>query len=132
MHLEFYRQRPKTMGVLHGHRVFATAFASAGRELPHNILPELVAIIGRFPTIPYGRPSSSRLAAMLAPHATKHNVFLLQNHGAAAVGTSVRDAYHPSRSRRGLCKNGLAAEFLGGVKPRTQAEISDLPGPSFD
>jgi L-fuculose-phosphate aldolase len=132
MHLGFYRQRPKTMGVMHGHPPFATAFAAAGRELPHNILPELVAVIGKIPTIPYGRPSSPKLAAALAPHATNYNVFLLQNHGAVAAGSSVRDAYHRLEVAEAYAKTAWAAESLGGMQSLTPAQIADLPEPSFD
>ena len=132
MHLEFYRQRSQAMGVVHGHPVFCTAFASSGAELPHNILPELVAVIGSIPTVPYGRPSSDKLAKALAPYVSKHNVFLLRNHGATAVGTSVRDAYHRLEVAEAYAKTVWAARALGGVQQLTEAQIADLPSPVFD
>ena len=132
MHLEFYQQRPKAMGVAHGHPVFLTAFAAAGRTLPHGILPELVAIIGQIATVPYGRPSSPKLAAAIAPFVRHHNVFLLQNHGATAVGASVRDAFHRLQVAEAYAKTVWAAETLGGVQPLTPAQIADLPQPSFE
>jgi L-fuculose-phosphate aldolase len=89
MHLQFYRERAGVGGVVHGHPVFCTAFAAAHRELPENILPELIATIGHIPLVPYGRPSSAKLADALSPYCRKHNVFLLQNHGATAVGKSI-------------------------------------------
>ena len=85
MHLEFYRQRPGVGGVAHGHPIFCTAFAAAHRPLPKNILPELIATIGEVVLVPYGRPSSSKLADALSPYCPKHNAFLLQNHGATTV-----------------------------------------------
>lgn len=132
MHLEFYKQRPKAMGVAHGHPVFSTAFAAAGRDLPHGILPELVAVIGQIATVPYGRPSSAKLAGAIAPYVLRHNVFLLQNHGSTAVGTSVRDAYHRLQVAEAYAKTVWAAEALGGVQPMTLAQIADLPLPSFE
>lgn len=132
MHLEFYKQRPKAMGVAHGHPIFSTAFAASGRDLPHGILPELVAVIGQIATVPYGRPSSAKLADAIAPYVRRHNVFLLQNHGATAVGTSVRDAYHRLQVAEAYAKTVWAAESLGGVQPMTLAQIADLPQPSFE
>ena len=132
MHLEMYKQRKGVNGVAHGHPVFATAFAASGRELPTGILPELVAIIGPIPTVPYGRPSSAKLAAAVAPYIRKHNVFLLQNHGATAAGKTVRDAYHRLEVCEAYAKTVWAAELIGGVKPLTKEQIEDLPLPSFD
>ena len=132
MHIEFYKQRPKSNGVAHGHPIFCTAFAAAHRDLPHNILPELVAVIGQIATVPYGRPSSAKLAEAIAPYVQRHNVFLLENHGATAVGSSVKDAYHRLEVAEAYAKTIWAAEALGGVKPMTMAQIADLPTPSFE
>ena len=131
MHLEFYRQRPGVGGVAHGHPIFCTAFAAAHQALPENILPELIATIGHVPLIPYGRPSSAKLAAALAPHCRKHNVFLLQNHGATAVGKDVREAYQRLEVVEAYAKTVWAAAALGGVKPLPQSAIDDLPSPTF-
>ena len=132
MHLEFYKQRSKAMGVAHGHPIYSTAFAAAGRDLPHGILPELVAVIGQIATVPYGRPSSAKLAEAIAPYVQRHNVFLLQNHGSTAVGTSVRDAYHRLQVAEAYARTVWAAETLGGVQPMTLAQVADLPLPSYE
>jgi L-fuculose-phosphate aldolase len=131
MHLEFYRQRPGVGGVAHGHPIFCTAFAAAHQALPENILPELIATIGHVPLVPYGRPSSAKLAAALSPYCRKHNVFLLQNHGATAIGKNVREAYHRLEVVEAYAKTVWAAASLGGVKPLPRAAIDDLPSPSF-
>jgi L-fuculose-phosphate aldolase len=131
MHLEFYRQRPGVGGVAHGHPIFCTAFAAAHQALPENILPELIAMIGHVPLIPYGRPSSAKLAAALAPHCRKHNVFLLQNHGATAVGKDIREAYYRLEVVEAYAKTVWAAAALGGVKPLPRSAIDDLPSPTF-
>jgi L-fuculose-phosphate aldolase len=131
MHLEFYRQRPGVGGVAHGHPIFCTAFAAAHQALPENILPELIATIGHVPLVPYGRPSSAKLAAALSPYCSKHNVFLLQNHGATAVGKTVREAYQRLEVVEAYAKTVWAAASLGGVKPLPRAAIEDLPSPTF-
>lgn len=131
MHLQFYRERPGVGGVVHGHPAFCTAFAAAHRELPENILPELIATIGHIPLVPYGRPSSAKLADALSPYCRKHNVFLLQNHGATAVGKSILEAYQRLEVVEAYAKTVWAAAALGGVKPLPQCAIDDLPSPTF-
>lgn len=132
LHLELYRQRSKVMGVAHGHPVFSSAFACAGRDLPDGIMPELVAVIGQIATVPYGRPSTPELAEKLAPFVRHHNVFLLQNHGSVAVAASVREAYHRLQVAEAYAKTIWAAEALGGAQPLTEAQITALPLPSFE
>ena len=132
MHLEMYKQRKGVGGVAHGHPIFSTAFASSGRKLPSGILPELIAVLGDIPTVPYGTPSSAKLATVLIPYVKHHNVFLLQNHGATAVGATVRDAFHKLEVAESYAKTVCAAEILGGVRPLTPDQIADLPLPLFD
>ena len=131
MHLEFYKQRPGVSGVAHGHPVFSTAYAAAGRKLPKDILPELIATIGDVALVPYGRPSGPKLAAAIAPYLPQPNAFLLQNHGSIACGTTVLEAYQRLEVVEAYAKTCWAAETLGGVKPMTAADIADLPVPSL-
>jgi L-fuculose-phosphate aldolase len=99
--------------------------------LPKNILPELIATIGDVVLVPYGRPSSSKLADALSPYCPKHNAFLLENHGATTVGRDVREAYHRLEVIEAYAKTVWAAETFGGVKPLPQVAIDDLPSPTF-
>ena len=131
MHLEFYKQRPGVNGVAHGHPIFSTAYAAAGRKLPKDILPELVATIGDVALVPYGRPSGPKLAKAIAPFVAHHNAFLLQNHGSIACGATVLEAYHRLEVVESYSRTCWAAETIGGVKPMTAADIADLPVPSL-
>jgi len=131
MHLEFYKQRPGVGGVAHGHPVFSTAFAAAQRPLPSGILPELIAVIGDIALVPYGRPSGPKLAAAIAPYCRSHNAFLLQNHGSIACGATVLEAYQRLEVVEAYARTCWAAEALGGVKPLSKEQISDLPAPIF-
>ncbi len=132
MHLEFYRQRPGVGGVAHGHPIYSTAYAAAGRKLPSGILPELVATIGDVALVPYGTPSGPKLAAAIAPYVTRHNAFLLQNHGAIACGGDVLQAYQRLEVVEAYARTCWAAEALGGVRPLSAEAIADLPAPVFD
>jgi L-fuculose-phosphate aldolase len=132
MHLEFYRQRPGVAGVAHGHPIYSTAYAAAGRKLPKGILPELVATIGDVALVPYGTPSGPKLAQAIAPYVKHHNACLLQNHGSIACGTDVLQAYQRLEVVEAYARTCWAAEALGGVKPLSVEAIADLPEPVFD
>jgi L-fuculose-phosphate aldolase len=58
-------------------------------------------------------------------------VFLLQNHGATAVGKTAREAYHRLEVVEAYAKTVWAAASLGGVKPLSRDAIDDLPSPTF-
>ena len=131
MHLEFYKQRPDVNAVAHGHPVFSTAFAAAQRELPTGILPELIATISAVALVPYGTPSSVKLADAVAPYCKKHHAFLLQNHGSLAVGSSAEEAYYRLEVVEAYSKTVWAAEALGGAKQLRPDQISDLPSVLF-
>jgi Ribulose-5-phosphate 4-epimerase and related epimerases and aldolases len=131
MHLEAYRQRPDVMAVAHGHPIFCCAFASARVPLPEGILPELIATIGEVPIVPYGKPSSPKLAEAVRPYYPHHNCFLLENHGALAVGRSLHEAYYRLEVLEAYAKTMFFAKLLGGPKPLKVSDIQDLPKPSF-
>lgn len=128
-HLEAYRQRPDVHAAVHGHPVFCTAFAAAHQPLPSDVLPEIVAVIGEIPLVPYGTPSSAKLTEMVAPYLRKHNCFLLANHGALALGTSVEDAYYKLEVLESYARIVLYAQQLGGAKLLEAGHLSDLPRP---
>jgi L-fuculose-phosphate aldolase len=62
---------------------------------------------------------------------TKHNAFLLQNHGSIACGRTVLEAYQRLEVVEAYSKMCWAAESLGGMKPMSAADIADLPVPSL-
>lgn len=130
-HLEAYRQRPDVHAVVHGHPIYCTAFAAAHVPLPAGVLPEIVAIIGDIPLVPYGTPSSEKLTHKIAPYFRNHNCFLLENHGALALGASIEDAYYKLEVLESYAKIVFLAQQLGGVKRLTNDQLDELPHPTF-
>lgn len=131
MHLEAYRQRPDVMAVVHGHPVFCCAFASARVPLPEGIHPEIISTIGDVPLVPYAKPSSPKLADAVRPYYRNHNCFLLENHGALAVGRSLQEAYHRLEVLEMYAASMFYAQMLGGPRRLKASEIQELPKPSF-
>jgi L-fuculose-phosphate aldolase len=91
MHLSVYRARPDVQAVIHAHPPTATAFAAASEPLNSLYLPEMFVWLGPIALVPYGTPGTPALSAQLEPYLAKHDGFLLENHGALAVGKSLRE-----------------------------------------
>jgi L-fuculose-phosphate aldolase len=126
MHLEIYRRRPDTRAVAHGHPVHATAFAVAGRALDRCLLPEVVVTLGCVPLVPYATPSTGHLPRAVAPVCESHDAFLLQNHGAVALGDDPRSAVDRLETVERLAEITWRAEALGGARALSRSQVAEL------
>ncbi len=126
MHLKVYKERPDVKSVVHAHPPTATAFAVAHMPLDKFIMPEAVLFLGTVPVCAYGTPSTDEIPDSLMPYIQKHDAFLLQNHGALAVGDSLMSAYFHMESLEFFAKVSLIAKQLGGEKEMTCEELQKL------
>lgn len=92
MHLAVYHARADVRAVIHAHPPTATAFAAASEPLDKLCLPEMLVWLGPIALVPYGTPGTPELTARLQPYLATHDAFLLENHGALAVGKTLRQA----------------------------------------
>lgn len=83
MYINFFRQRPDIVSVLHCHPPMTNAFAiTKGKNwLMRPIFPETTTEVGPVPVVPYGEPLTQRLADNFTPYLQKYNAFLMENHG---------------------------------------------------
>jgi L-fuculose-phosphate aldolase len=99
VHIAAYRARADVRAVVHAHPPVATGFAVAGETLDHDALAELLMYsVGRVPLVPYEMPGTRELAERVAGFLEDHNVVLLANHGAIAVGPSLLVAHQRMES----------------------------------
>lgn len=126
MHVRAYALRPDVMAVVHAHPPAATAFATAGRALPADVLPELIVNVGPIALVPYARPGTDALPDAMTPWLDSHHVFLLANHGVTAVGTSIEDALHRLESCEQAARILLGAALLGGAQSLPPGEADAL------
>ena len=126
MHLEIYRRRPEAGAVAHGHPVHATAFAVAGRALDACLLPEVILSLGCVPLVPYATPATDELPAAIGPTCETHDAFLLQNHGAVAVGPDPARAVEALETVERLAEITWLAEALGGARPLAREHVERL------
>ncbi len=126
MHLFIYQRRDDVKAIIHAHPPFATAFATAGISLEGYVLPEVIVNLGKIPTAKYATPSTEEVPLSIEPFVEKHDAFLLQNHGAVTLGSSLKDAYFKMEKLEHYAMIILLARILGGEKNLSQDEISKL------
>jgi L-fuculose-phosphate aldolase len=126
MHLRVYRVRPDVQAVVHAHPPTATGFAVAGEDLVAPVLPEIILQAGAVPLVPYETPGTEALADRLEPYLAEHDVLLLANHGATAVGPSLEVALQRMESLEHAARIVLAARLLGRVTQLTAEQVAPL------
>lgn len=126
MHLRCYAEREDVGAVLHAHPPVATGYAVANIPLDEYSMIETVIAIGSVPVTPYGTPSTNEVPEAIAPYLGEHDVMLLQNHGALAVGSDVLTAYYRMESLELFAKISLNAHLLGGAQELSRENIDRL------
>jgi len=83
MYLNFFRERPDIVSVIHCHPPYTNTFAITKGEnwLMRPIFPEISVEIGPVPVVPYAEPLTQKLADNFLPYLKKYNSFLMENHG---------------------------------------------------
>lgn len=126
MHLRCYQDREDVGAVVHAHPPAATGFAVAHLPMDRYITIESVITIGSVPLTPYGTPSTYEVPEAIAPYLQEHDVFLLENHGALAVGCDLLTAYYRMETLELSAKISIYAHILGGEKEISRENIDRL------
>lgn len=126
MHLRCYKEREDVGAVLHAHPPTATGYAVANKALDSYSMIETVIALGSVPVTPYGTPSTDEVPEAIAPYLQKHDVMLLQNHGALAVGADLITAYYRMETLELFAKINLTAHLLGGAQEISRENIDRL------
>ena len=129
MHLAVYRASADARVVVHAHPPTAIAWTLARpelTELPTDALPELLLAAGRVPIVPYARPGTEEMGAVLLPFIPAHRLLLLSRHGALAWGESMEEAVNGIERVEHSALILKAAEELGGSTPLPPLELEEL------
>jgi L-fuculose-phosphate aldolase len=128
LHLRILRHRSDVNAVVHAHPPTATGFAVAGEEIPPNVLPELIFLVGRVPLVPYGTPGTPELGDRVVPYLDGHDALLLANHGAVTMGRTLDEAWIRMESLEHAARIIAAARAVrpGGPRPLDPASVERL------
>lgn len=126
-HLAVYRARPDVCGIVHAHPPYATSFAVAGIPLDQPLLAEAVVDLGEVPVAPYGQPGRQELAATIGRLAAAgHDVMLMANHGAIALGRTVTEALYRMETLEHYAQIALLTRLLGRSRPLEPSQVAEL------
>jgi L-fuculose-phosphate aldolase len=128
LHLRILRHRSDVHAVVHAHPPAATGFAVAGQEIPGNLLPELIFVVGPVPLVPFGMPGTPELGDRVVPYleGKHHHALLLANHGAVTMGKTLDEAWIRMESLEHAARIITAARAIGDPKPLAAAVVKRL------
>jgi len=126
LHLRILTGRRDVGAVVHAHPPAATGFAVAGEEIPANLLPELIFLVGRVPIVPYGTPGTPELGDRVEPYLVEHDALLLANHGAVTMGRTLDEAWIRMESLEHAARIIIAARTVGSPRPLDAMAVGKL------
>ncbi len=126
LHLRIYQRRPDVMAVVHAHPPTATGFAVAGESFMACVLPEVIFTVGAIPLVPYATPGTTGLADSFEPFLPAYDAFLMANHGATTVGSTLTIAHQRMESVEQSARILLTARLLGRVNALSADEVRAL------
>lgn len=92
-HIGVYRHRPDVNAVIHTHQPYASLFTLIGRSIPALFDEQVIHLGGRVELVPYGISGSDQMTDhIVAALGNRCNAYLLTNHGALVLGTSLEKA----------------------------------------
>jgi L-fuculose-phosphate aldolase len=125
MHARCYKERNDINAVVHAHPPYSTAFAVANIPLDNYILPEAIIAFGAVPVAQYATPSTQEVPDSIAKWLDKHDVILMQNHGALTLSQTLMGAYYRLETLEMLAKTTFIANLIGKPKELSQKQIQD-------
>lgn len=128
MHLRVYQRRPDAHAVVHAHPPTATGLGVAGLSLTAPVLPEVILQMGTVPLVPYATPGTEALPDSLEPFLMEHDAFLLANHGATTLGSTLEIAHQRMESLEHAARILFVARTLGTVNELSATDVMALRG----
>jgi len=129
MHLQVYKSCPKASFVIHAHPPSAIAWTIAFpklKNLPYDILPELILAVGSIPFVPYARPGTEDMAKNIIPYLPHNRALILTRHGALSWGESMDEAINGMERIEHTAHILMMAKKLRGLTTLPQNEIQYL------
>lgn len=127
-HTAVLKARPDLNCVLHAHSQALVAYSFTRKAPPLGVLPRIEAEIGKIGVAPYQRPGSKALAQSVEQVFKKGcDVAILENHGVAVGGTSLKDALDKFEKLERLARICTTAAQAGApLRMPEQTETHDV------
>ena len=117
MHLAAYRARPDVGAIVHAHPLSAVALTVAGLPPPNDVMPEASVVLGEVVVAPFATPGTDEVPRALGPLLARHDVLLLERHGALALGRTLAEALDRLETLERVARVALLSRLLGRCEP---------------
>ncbi len=124
-HRLIYEKRADLNAIVHAHSPALVSF-SITRQIPDtNIIPQAKRICGRVGYAPYALPGSEKLGENIASTFSEgYNVVLLENHGVAAGGKDLLNAFHRLETLEFCARTIIQAKSIGNISTLSEEQIT--------
>ncbi len=124
-HRAIYELRPDFNAIVHAHAPALVSF-SIVREVPDTrIIPQANRVCGPVGYAPYALPGSEKLGENIAAtFAEGYNIIILENHGMAAGGANLLDAFYRLETLDFCARTLIRAQVLGEVHTLTEPVLN--------
>ncbi|MBP6469987.1 MAG: class II aldolase/adducin family protein [Chloroflexi bacterium] len=124
-HRKIYELRPDFQAIVHAHPPALVSF-SIVREVPDTrIIPQANRLCGPVGYAPYALPGSEKLGENIAAtFAEGYNIIILENHGMAAGGANLLDAFHRLETLDFCARTLIRAKVLGSVQTLSEPSLN--------
>ncbi len=126
LHLAIYNAREDVQAIVHTHSAYATAMASARKEIP-GAVEDLVQIVGGNVRVnEYALPGTEQLGINTVKAMEGRNAVLLANHGMLGAGRDLDEAFRVCQVVEKGAQIALLAQLMGGVVELSQDDIDGM------
>jgi L-fuculose-phosphate aldolase len=124
-HRKIYELRPDFQAIVHAHPPALVSF-SIVREVPDTrIIPQANRVCGPVGYAPYALPGSEQLGENIAAtFAEGYNIIILENHGMAAGGANLLDAFHRLETLDFCARTLIRARSLGEINTLSEPALN--------
>jgi L-fuculose-phosphate aldolase len=98
----------------------------AGSSLSKKILAEAVVYTGTVPLVPFGIPATAEISQKLEPFLSGHDLFLLEFHGALALGRDLDTAWQNMERLEYYARISWNLQAIGIMREFDAKQLADL------
>jgi len=127
MHKAILKARPDRSAVVHAHPTYACSFSTAAKcTLSTRLTAEAYYFLGDPVTVPYKLMGTKDLANIVGEYIKDHEVLLMENHGAVAVGTTLLKAFDGMELLERAAVMNIISKQVEGSKLLNDEQIQDI------
>lgn len=124
-HRAIYKLRPELNAILHAHPPALVSFSIVRAVPDTRIIPQANRVCGPVGYIPYAPPGSEKLGENIAAtFAEGYNIVILENHGVAAAGITLLEAFHRLETLDFCARTLIRARSLGTIQTLSEPALN--------